>query len=147
MISVNNSLATIVKLSGIIMLNIKSLLLFLAITVSFQNVSADDDINTALQKTQECLKNQNCDSAKTTAGQAANQKALDAVAGDASNQQELYNIAADIMPFLIEQTGGDLEKLQALMLKAQNDPAGFLNSLPADIQAKIKNVAKAVEKK
>jgi hypothetical protein len=129
------------------MLNIKSLLLLLAITVFFQNVSADDDINAALQKTQECLKNQNCDSAKTAAGQAANQKALDAVAGDASNQQELYNIAADIMPFLIEQTGGDLEKLQALMLKAQNDPAGFLNSLPADIQAKIKNAAKAVEKK
>lgn len=129
------------------MLNIKSLLLLLAITVFFQNVSADDDVNAALQKTQECLKNQNCDSAKTAAGQTANQKALEAVAGNASNQQELYNIAADIMPFLIEQTGGDLEKLQALILKAQNDPAGFLNSLPADIQAKIKNSAKAVEKK
>ena len=50
------------------------------------------------------------------------------------------------MPILIQQTGGDSEKMQALMLKAQNDPEGFFNSLPPEIQAKIKNVAIASEK-
>lgn len=119
----------------------------LAVGMSFQIAYADDEINAALQKTQECLKNQNCDAAKTTEGQAAAQKATQVVAGSASNQQQLYNIAANIMPFLIEQTGGDPEKMQALLQKAQSDPEGFLNSLPTDIQAQIKSVAKAVEKK
>ncbi|MDD1606068.1 MAG: hypothetical protein LUP96_05140 [Methylococcaceae bacterium] len=115
--------------------------------MSVQNVYAEDDIISALQKTQDCLRNQTCEAAKSNAGQAADQKALAAVGGNTSNEQELYNISADIMPMLIQQTGGDSEKMQALLLKAQTDPQGFLNSLPPDIQTKIKNLANAVEKK
>ncbi|MGZ4956172.1 MAG: hypothetical protein ACXV8Q_13780 [Methylobacter sp.] len=115
--------------------------------MTFQNVYADDDINSALLKTQDCLRNQNCDAAKTETGRAAEQKALEAVGGNAGNMQELYNISADIMPILLQQTGGDPAKMQALMLKAQTDPESFLNSLSPEVQAKIKNSSDAVEKK
>ncbi|WP_333876855.1 hypothetical protein [Methylobacter sp.] len=114
--------------------------------MTFQNVYADDDINSALLKTQDCLRNQNCDAAKTETGRAAEQKALEAVGGNAGNMQELYNISADIMPILLQQTGGDPAKMQALMLKAQTDPESFLNSLSPEVQAKIKNASDAVEK-
>ena len=129
------------------MLKLNQFVFLLVIGLAWQNVYAEDDIISALQKTQDCLRNQTCEAAKSNAGQAADQKALAAVGGNTSNEQELYNISADIMPMLIQQTGGDSEKMQALMLKAQTDPQGFLNSLPPDIQTKIKNLANAVEKK
>lgn len=122
--------------------------LFIALIVvgmSFQNVYADD-VNSALQKTQDCLKSQNCDSAQTEAGRMADLKALEAVAGNASNKQELYNIAADIMPILVQQAAEDPTKMQEILFKAQTDPVKFLNSLPPEIQARIKKVANAVDK-
>ncbi len=129
------------------MLKLNQFVCLLVIGLAWQNIYAEDDTVSALQKTQDCLRNQTCEAAKSGAGQAANQKALEAVGGNTSNKQELYNISADIMPILIQQTGGNDEKMQALMLKAQTDPEGFLNSLPPDVQAKIKNLANAVEKK
>ena len=129
------------------MLKLNQFVFLLVIGLSWQNVYAEDDTSSALQKTQDCLRNQTCEAAKSSAGQAADQKALEAVGGNAANKQELYNISADIMPMLIQQTGGDPEKMQALMLKAQTDPEGFFNSLSPDAQAKIKNIANTVEKK
>ncbi len=120
------------------------LVVFLLAGMLVQTVYAAD--SSALQQTQDCLKNKTCDAAKTEAGKAANQKALEAVAGNVAAQQELYNISADIMPILVQQSGGDPAKMQALMQKAQTDPEGFYKSLPADIQAKIKATASAVEK-
>jgi hypothetical protein len=113
--------------------------------ISLQQVYAEDDM-TALLKTQECLRNQNCESANTNEGISAEQKALDAASGNTSQSQELHNISADIMPFLLQQSAGDPAKMQALMLKAQTDPESFLNSLPREIQAKIQKVASDIEK-
>jgi uncharacterized iron-regulated membrane protein len=129
------------------MLKLNQFVFLLVIGLAWQNIYAEDDTVSALQKTQDCLRNQTCEAAKSSAGQAADQKALEAVGGNAANKQELYNISADIMPILIQQTGGDPEKMQLFMLKAQTDPEKFLNSLPLDVQAKIKNIAKTVEKK
>ena len=117
----------------------------LIVGMSFQNVNADD-VSSALQKTQDCLRNQNCDPAKTGVAKAADQRALGAVGGNAIIKQELYNIAADVMPILVQQAGEDPSKMQAILLKAQADPVSFLNSLPPGIQEKIKNAADAVEK-
>jgi hypothetical protein len=127
------------------MFKVNLFIALLAAGMSFQNVYADN-INSALQKTQDCLKSQNCDSALTEAGKMADLKALEAVAGNASNKQELYNIAAGIMPILAQQATGDPAKMQDILFKAQTDPVKFLNSLPPEIQAKIKNAANAVDK-
>jgi hypothetical protein len=117
----------------------------LQVGMYFHNVYAED-ISSALQKTQDCLRNQNCDPAKTDAGKMVDQKALGAVGGNASNKQELYNIAADILPILVQQAGEDPRKMQAILLKAQTDPVNFLNSLPPEILEKIKNIDNAVDK-
>ncbi|MBL6986839.1 MAG: hypothetical protein ISR72_07345 [Methylobacter sp.] len=129
------------------MFKVNLFVLLLVVGMSFQNVYAEDDTGSALQKTQDCLRNQNCDAAKTDAGKAANQKALAAVGGNAENMQELYNISADIMPLLLQQADGDPAKMQAIMLKAQTDPEGFLNSLSPEIQAMITKTASDVEKR
>lgn len=121
------------------------LLAFLLAGMFVQTVYAAET-GSALEQTQDCLKNKTCEAAKTEAGKVADKKALEAVAGNVSAQQELYNISAEIMPILVQQSGGDPAKMQALMQKAQTDPEAFYKSLPADIQAKIKATASAVEK-
>lgn len=68
------------------------------------------------------------------------------MSGNAHDKQELYNILADIMPLLEQQAGGDLVKMQNLMLKAQTDPESFLNSLSPDLKEKIKNIANELDK-
>jgi hypothetical protein len=129
------------------MFKLNQLLLMLLIGLSWQNTYATDELSMALQQTQECLKKQNCDSTLSTAGQAADQKALNAVGGNAANKQELYNLSAEIMPLLVQQTGGDPEKMQALIQKALADPEAFFNSLPADTRAQIKNLANTINEK
>lgn len=127
------------------MFKVNSFIFLLVAGISFQNAYADE-VSTALQQTQDCLKSQNCDSMNTSDGKAADQKALEAVHGNASNKQELYNISADLMSILVQQTNGDSAKMQALLLKAQDNPEEFLNSFPPEIQEKIKNIANTVEK-
>jgi hypothetical protein len=111
----------------------------------FQNGYADEGVGSALLKTQDCLRNQSCESAKTDAGMAADLKALEAVGGNIGGKQALYSISADIMPVLEKQAGGDALKMQEIIQKAQTDPEGFLNALPADLQAKIKNISNAAQ--
>jgi hypothetical protein len=116
----------------------------LFIGLASQNVAANPDVDAALVNTQDCLRKQNCDTANSVAGKAANEQALKAVAGDAVKQQALYALSADILPILVQQSGGDPAKMQAIIMKAQNDPAAFLNSLPADIRAKIQTLSSSV---
>ena len=129
------------------MFKLNQFIFLILIGLFFFFSNATDELSIALQQTQECLKKQNCDSALSSAGQAADQKALDAVGGNAANKQELYNLSAEILPILVQQTGGDPEKLQALIQKALTDPEAFFNSLPADTQAQIKNLANTVNEK
>jgi hypothetical protein len=118
-------------------------MIFLGI-VSFSNAYADEATGEALQKTQECLRNGTCETMNSKEGKAADDKALNAVGGDQAKKKELYNISADIMPWLTEQAKGDPSKMQEILLKAQTDPEGFFNSLPADVRGKISGTANAV---
>jgi hypothetical protein len=119
----------------------------LLFSLCLQPAWADNASTEALQKTQRCLQSQNCDSANTDAGKAADQQALDAVGGNAASKQALYNLSSDILPLLVQQAEGDPLKLQALVAKAQMNPEAFLSSLPADVQAKIKSTAATVPSK
>lgn len=108
---------------------------------SWQNASADEASETALQQTQDCLRGQNCESAATAAGTEADRKALETVGGNPAEKQELYNIAASIMPILVQESGGDPQKMQAILEKAKADPEGFINSMPESVKKQIKNTA------
>jgi hypothetical protein len=121
------------------------LLIFLAMAVFVQNIYADD-LTSALQQTQDCLRNQNCAAATTEAGKEGDRKLLEAVGGNAGDKQALYNMSADVMTVLFQQAGGNPAKMQALLQKAQTDPESFLNSLPPDMKAKIGNIASEIEK-
>ncbi len=128
------------------MFKIKLGVFVLVAGMSGQDIYADDAVGSALQKTQDCLRNQNCDAAATDAGKEADRKALAAISGNARDKQELYNLSADIMPILVQQAGGDPVTMQNLMRKAQTDPESFLNSLSPDLKEKIKKYANELDK-
>ena len=116
----------------------------LVLGMSVQNVYADET-SSALQKNQDCLKNQNCDFSKTDVGKMIDQKVFEIAGGNTKRKQELYSLAADVLPTLAQQANGDPTKMQAIMGKAQADPKSFLNSLSPETQTKIKNMAKALK--
>jgi hypothetical protein len=111
-----------------------------------QRSFAENEMDSALQSTQECLKNQNCDAAATGEGKVAAQNALAAVQGNSEKTKELYSISAQLLPILLQQSGGDPTTMQTIVHKAQANPEAFLQSLPADMQARIKKVANDLEK-
>jgi len=111
-----------------------------------QSSFAENEMDSALQSTQECLKNQNCDAAATGEGKVAAQNALAAVQGNSEKTKELYSISAQLLPILLQQSGGDPTTMQTIVHKAQANPEAFLQSLPADMQARIKKVANDLEK-
>lgn len=119
---------------------------FFLFLVSFQVAFAENEMDSALQNTQECLKNQNCDAAATEEGKAAAQNALAAVQGNSEKTKELYRISAELLPILLQQSGGDPATMQTIVHKAQANPEAFLQSLPAEMQARIKKVADDLEK-
>lgn len=117
---------------------------FLFLSVFSFNVSNAQQ--EAMKKTQDCLRNQTCETFKSAEGQKAEKKALESVNGDENRKQELFNISAEMMPILAEQAGGDdPSKMQEILMKAQQNPEEFFNSLPPHIRKQIQDMARKVE--
>jgi hypothetical protein len=72
-------------------------------------------------------------------------KAADAqmkhVMGNEQNTQKAYEISADIMDKMVEQTGGDSSKMQEILEQAQKDPEGFYNKLTPEQKKQIEELA------
>lgn len=122
-------------------------LLLLSASLCWPKAWADDAVDFALRQSQDCLKNNNCPSAEDGAGKAAEEQALALTGGDAAKQQALNRIAAEILPILVQQSGGDPQKMQALMVKAQNNPEQFVQSLPPALQDQILHAAEGLPHK
>lgn len=59
--------------------------------------------------------------------------------------QDIYQLAADVVSDLMKQTGGDPDKMQAILEQAQKDPEGFAKRFPASRRASLKKIADKVE--
>ncbi len=108
---------------------------------------AQDDVD-ALQKTQELLKDAKAREAYAKEHPEA-QNALDQVkklGGTEGNSDEMFSISAEIMQSIVAESGGDVEKMQAMIAQATKNPEAFFNQLSADQKAKIRKVAGEIEK-
>jgi len=54
---------------------------------------------------------------------------VSALAGTSQNKDEIYGIAAQLMEKIAQETNGDPEKMQLLMLEAQKNPEAFYRSI------------------
>lgn len=114
---------------------------------AFLDLYADDQ-KSPLIETQNFLKDPEQVKQETQTNNKA--RAADKVAeitalGQKEHKQEIYNISADLMPWLEEQTKGDVTKMQALILEAQKNPEAFYSRLPASEKAKIKALSEAID--
>jgi hypothetical protein len=111
----------------------------------------DEKVNLeALTQTQNLLKDSEQRNAVVKQSEGA--KKADEVAstvsiGDANAKNSIYEIAADVMPWLISQTEGDPAKMLLLLENAKKDPKAFFNSLPEVERKKIQNLGNFLESK
>lgn len=77
--------------------------------------------------------------------QSADAFATTAVGGNQNDKEELYGISAEALEHIIKTNGDDPTKLNALMLKALQNPEEFKKSLPKSLQERIETTATKVE--
>lgn len=129
-----------------------SRLLFLVLVMDLVTTPvahADDDIDPAIKDVQDILRTQSKREEVIKADPKAQQAdafALQAVGGNQNLKNDVYDVSADIMATVQKLSGGDPAKMNALLQKALQNPGEFLKSLPADQQAKIRDIAAKTEK-
>ena len=62
-------------------------------------------------------------------GKSADAQAADAqvkaIAGNPANTDAIYQLSSEVFSKLVEQTGGDPEKMQAILTQAKDNPKAF----------------------
>ena len=74
----------------------------------------------------------------------ADQSAL-ALTGGGAEHRELYQIASEIFSSLVENTGGDVSKLQQLMAESQKNPEKLYEKLTPAQKSRIKALSAKIE--
>lgn len=118
---------------------------FTALPIS---LSANDPDLDAMIQTQNLMRNAN-DRQKalnTEEARAADRNAGITALGNTANKDEIYSIAADLMPWLLEQSQGDPAKMAQLMQQFQQNPRAFFDRVPASQRARISALADRIER-
>jgi chromosome condensin MukBEF ATPase and DNA-binding subunit MukB len=110
-----------------------------AILAPFNSGASERD--EALRKTQELLR----DKTKRTEALEQDSKAKSLNEGVekrlGSQTEQAYELAAQILPVIVERTGGDPAKMQALMESYQKNPKSFFDQLTPEQRKRIKDMA------
>ena len=124
------------------------LILFLSLILSLTsfNIYAQDD-SASLAQVQALLNDPALrqQALITPEARSADRNAEITALGQAGKKQEIYSIAAELMPWLIQETNGDMTKINTLMLEYQKNPQAFYNRIPAAQREKIKSLAGQIE--
>jgi hypothetical protein len=127
----------------------KLLLTVLTLSLLTSSVSfAVEDLDPALKDVQELLRSQSKREEVIKGDSKAKQAddfALQAVGGNQKLKGDVYDVSADIMATVQKLSEGDPAKMNALLQKALQNPGEFLKSLPAEQQAKIRDIAAKTE--
>jgi organic radical activating enzyme len=75
---------------------------------------------------------------------AASVENLESVAGTKQNADQMFQFAAEILSQLVTQTGGDPNKLTALIEKLKTNPQALESMLTASQKAKLKALASQI---
>ncbi len=109
----------------------------------------DQAYQEALSKTQNLLRNskERQGALDTKEAKSADNVAEITALGDPAAKDQVYNIAADLMPWLVAQTEGDPKKMMEIIAEAQKNPQAFLQKLPEAERKKIGNLTRHIEAK
>jgi len=68
-----------------------------------------------------------------------------ALGGNQENSDAIYGLAADVMGTLSQQAGGDPDKMDAILQKAMENPAGFAESFTPEQKQKLRELGSKIE--
>jgi hypothetical protein len=116
---------------------------------SFAQSSTTDDDDMALKETQDLLKNSK-ERHKAIKGDKKAESADDFVTqltgGDANLTDDIYALASEVLENVMKNSGGDPEKMAAAIAKFQKDPAIFAATWTPAQKAKLRELAKKINK-
>jgi hypothetical protein len=78
--------------------------------------------------------------AKTSQGTAVDQQ-VRALAGSDALTQEFYAVAGQVLAELVQNTGGDAQKMLEAVERAKTDPAGFAAMLSPGTQKRLRDLS------
>lgn len=108
----------------------------------------DDASQEALQKTTQVLTNKS-ERESLKKDNAALQKVdrdVESLTGDGKNKEAMYEAAAKILGDMARESGGDADKMKAIIDEAQANPAAFYQKLSGDQKSMIRGIAEDIEK-
>lgn len=104
--------------------------------------NSDETVVDPMKQTQDLLKDSNQRQEVINSSQKA--KLADdygtTVVGK-QNKEELYAVSSDLVPWLMEKSGGDPAKAMEMLNQAQQNPEAFYNSFPESERKKIRELA------
>jgi hypothetical protein len=130
--------------------SISYLLIFTAAMSPAAYANDEQDLENAISESQNVLKNRGDRSElikKDKAASGADKLALDAAGGDESKQDEIYAIAAELIPFLSKEAGGDPIAMMKILEEAKGNPEKFYRRFPPEQKAKIKKLIESMNTK
>lgn len=128
---------------------LKFLVLIFSISLLTLPTFAEEEIDPAMKDVQDLMRNEARRNEAIKAdpkAQQADNFALQAVGGNQVLKNDIYDVSADIMATVKSLSDGDPAKMNELLQKALQNPGAFLKTLPADQQAKIRDIAHKTEK-
>ncbi len=110
------------------------------------NRAQDKELNVTAES-QRALKdpNERKNYLNTSNAQQANANVEALTKGNSEHKEDVYNLAAEILPWLMEESKGDPVKAQALLNESQTNPKAFYQRLPAAQRERIKALAEKME--
>jgi hypothetical protein len=126
-------------------------ILMIVAAISFSQKSTAKDLDDpssvdALAQTQAMLTDP--EAIKAEGGKNAAAKQADSNAGfvvGQENKAEVYQLASELFATIANESGGDPEKMKALLAEAQRSPAAFINKFSPEQKAKLSGIANKVE--
>jgi hypothetical protein len=118
-------------------------LLALAVAGPAAAQAPDPSSQDALDKTLQILLDPNAragELAKNSQGTAVDQQ-VRALAGSDALTQEFYALAGQVLTELVQNTGGDAQKMLQAVERAKTDPAGFAAMLSPATQQRLRDLS------
>jgi hypothetical protein len=106
----------------------------------------DPAVADALNKTQSVITNpsERAKVIQTDPKAKAATQQVSILAGTPENEQKIYSLASDIFGSLVKETGGDVNKMQALIEEASKNPSAFASKFTPAQLSQLSALAKQI---
>lgn len=104
---------------------------------------ADAETRAAVEKVQQQMQSPSFhqNAAKESSEAAKVEAHVKSISGSAANEQEMYNLAAEVLGNMKDQSP---EEMQKMLQEAQQNPEAFLKSWSPEQQRKLKEISERI---